>query len=117
MTGCVLHVSPKVMVPISHGTALTTQPFPSANAHLPIPRQPALLGAQFGMQAANLESGSQRSNPLGVTLTNGLRLTVASRILDPDWTTIWSDRVWPGMPFPAIGTIRPNLIPVLRIDT
>ncbi len=117
MTGCVLRVDPKVVVPISYGTAATVQPYPSANAHLTLPRQPAMLGAQFGIQAANLESGGQRSNPLGVTLTNGLKLTLSTRLVDPDWTTVWSDRVWPGAPFPATGTIRLAFAPVLRIDT
>ena len=117
MTGCVLRVSPKVSIPISYGDAWTQQPYPSANAHVPLPRQPAILGAQFGMQSANLESGSARSNPLGVTLTNGLRLTVSNQLVDPDWTTVWSDRVWPSQPLPAIGTIRHAFAPVLRIDT
>ena len=116
MTGCTLYVTPRMTIPMTHGAAAGVLAFPSANPHLALPRQSAILGAQFGMQAANLESGGAQSNSLGVTTTNALRLTVAPGLADPDWTSIRSDRVPMNAPLPSVGTVRPSFVPAVRFD-
>ena len=117
MAGCSLGLNPVVLLPLTYGGPGSAKAFPSARLWIDIPRHASVLGATFAIQAANLESGSNRSNPPGVTTTNALELGLANGMVDPDWTTIQSEYVGVADPLPTHGTIYFARVPTLRLRT
>lgn len=87
----------------------------AAAIEIPIPFTPTLLSGTFAAQAVNLETGSQTSNPLGVTLSQGLRVTLASTIPTLGMALVDSPPIDPPAPLPTEGTVINNRAPVLKL--
>ena len=118
MTGCTLQLQPVVSI----STLLLARPNTSPNwdiagatIGLEIPFTPTLLSGTFAAQAVNLETGSQTSNPLGVTLSQGLRVTLASTIPTLGMALVDSPPIDPPAPLPTEGTVINNRAPVLKL--
>ena len=58
-----------------------------------------------------------KSNPAGVTTSNGLRLDIAPTIPQPQMTSIRSLAVPKQSPFPTTGLVRIGRGPVMRLET
>lgn len=113
--GCTLHVTPLIQVANVHEVQGGRHGLAPMRTRIHLPRDPQLLGASFAAQAANLE-GSAASNPLGLTMTNGLDIALGGRMPLGAVTTLNSDEVGGGAPWPAVGCVSVSRGPVLELE-
>ena len=113
-TGCVLNVSPATQLPLTYGGDALGRGFGTHRLYLHLPAISALLSANFALQWANLETVGPTSNPLALTTTNGLDVTVADTLVPGTLTTVFAaDPVGPG--FPSSGVVMGSRGPVIRL--
>ena len=118
MTGCTWYVQPAAtFTSILAARPSLTPPWETAftNFQFTIPFDSSLLSGTFVVQAADVEVGSQYSNPLGVALSEGLRLTLAPAAPSLGMTTVESLHVDDPAPLPTEGIVINNRAPVLKL--
>ena len=87
----------------------------AANFVIPIPFNPALLGGSFASQLVNLETGSQQSNPAGITLSAALLATLATSASTLGMAMVDGAPTDLASPLPSEGVVITNRAPVLRL--
>ena len=75
-----------------------------------------MLGGRLFVQWANLETGSQQSNAIGITTTNALDITLASSMPSGALSTVYSEAVGPSNPFPNTGVVFVSRGPVMMFE-
>ena len=118
MTGCRLYVQSSAVL----NSILTDRPnvVPAWEAagctfEFAIPFSSSLLSGTFAAQSVNLETGSQTSNPLGVTLSQGLRCTLASSPPTLGMAMVDCPPIDLPAPLPTEGIVINNRAPVLKL--
>lgn len=118
MSGCTWYVQPvaTVMASLTARPAITPAwGIAFTSLTLPIPFDTALLGGSVVAQAANVELGGQFSNLLGVTLSEGLRLTIASATPSLGMAMVECPHADSPAPLPTEGVVVNNRAPVIKL--
>lgn len=118
MSGCTLFVQPSA----TFATTLSARPnvVPAwetafASFRFAVPFDATLLSGTFVTQVANLEIGATFSNPLGVTLSEGLRLSLAASAPTLAMATVESPQVDAPAALPGEGNVVNQRAPVLKL--
>lgn len=117
MTNCVLQVDPILTLTsafLARWQGAPTEAPGATNFEIGIPYNLALLGGGFATQLMNLETGAQQSNPLGVTLSAALQVTLAATASPLGMAMVEGAPVNATDPLPAEGVVITNRAPVLR---
>lgn len=118
MTGCTLWLQPVGALASVHAGQPATTPrweFAAAKFTLPVPFQFSLLAGTFTTQAVTLETGANQSNPLGITLSQGLRCTLAAQPPSLGMAMVETPPVDAPLALPAEGVVVTNRAPVFRV--
>lgn len=118
-TGCALYVRPVITTPSAFDAPYRSGEPGTGRVSLLIPSSASLMGSMMWVQWLNIEVGlpiSEWSNPLGVTTSNGLEVTVSASPPALGMSTVLSDLVRNGQ-FPVRGRVNVTRAPVLRFDT
>jgi hypothetical protein len=119
-TGCDLYLRPTITLPAAFGIPVRTGEPGTGRVTFRFPSSTAFMGAMLWVQWANIEVGLPReewSNPLGLTTSNGLELTISSFPPALGMATVLSDVVVQGGAFPSTGHANVTKAPTLRFDT
>lgn len=114
--GCFLHVPPDVVLPSNYDGPHRSGVLGVAFVELRLPATPAMLRARLHAQWANLETGRARSNPLGITTSDALRIELAGSLPRASVSTILSSEAPSPTPYPNRGRVEVGRGPVLRFE-
>ncbi|MCB9869852.1 MAG: hypothetical protein H6837_08340 [Planctomycetes bacterium] len=112
--GCTLVVDHIALVPLAYSALTTRSDLGYTNLLLQIPADDALLGSRLFAQLADME-GANKSNPAGLTTSNGLELAIATVRPTLDMAVVVSHHVTSTEPMPQQGRVNVETGPVLRL--
>jgi hypothetical protein len=118
-TDCDLYVRSTIMIPAAFGSPFRAGEPGTAKVAFQIPPTATLMGAMLWVQWANVEVSLPRaewSNPLGLTTSNGLEVTISSFPPALGMATVLSDIAYGGV-FPSRGRTNVTKAPALRFDS
>jgi hypothetical protein len=116
--GCRLHISYFLIAALRYSDPAKVGQPASLHFESQIPADTTLLGRSVFTQFADDESAlttANRTNPAGLTTSNGLELVISSIRPDLGMSTVTSKVVGTTTPFPSTGRVDVSMAPVLRL--